>query len=140
MWAPLVRWLRRPWMLATVLVAALVASPLLRHAHYAWMTPTHTLIHLDGIAWGSLLAHRAAYLAAEPAGVAVDGAGRAGAGISAAGTIAGGTRFLDSALAVGFAGGGAGPDRINRRAQPGERGAEQRARWLFMGASAMGST
>ena len=39
-----------------VLAAALVASPLLRHANLHWMTPTHTLIHLDGIAWGSLLA------------------------------------------------------------------------------------
>ena len=55
-WAPLVRWLRRPWMLAAVLAAALVGSPLLRHAHLHWMTPTHTLIHLDGIALGSLLA------------------------------------------------------------------------------------
>ena len=55
-WAPVVRWLRRPWMLATVLVAALIASPLIRHANLHWMTPTNTLIHLDGIALGSLLA------------------------------------------------------------------------------------
>ena len=27
-------------------------SPLLRHANLHWMTPTHTLIHLDGIALG----------------------------------------------------------------------------------------
>ena len=53
---PLVRFLRRPWMLATVLACALIASPLLRHAHLRWITPTHTLIHLDGIALGSLLA------------------------------------------------------------------------------------
>ena len=51
-WAPLARVLRRPWMLAVVLVAALVASPVLRHANLHWMTPTNTLIHLDGIALG----------------------------------------------------------------------------------------
>ena len=55
-WAPVVRFLRAPWALAVVLVAALVASPMLRHANLRWMTPTNTLIHLDGIALGSLLA------------------------------------------------------------------------------------
>ena len=55
-WAPLVRFLRRPWMLAMVLLAALAASPLIRHANLRWMTPTNTLIHLDGIALGSLFA------------------------------------------------------------------------------------
>jgi len=57
-WAPLVRWLRRPWMLASVLTAALVCSPLLRHLNPVWMwgLPNHTLIKLDGIALGSLLA------------------------------------------------------------------------------------
>jgi peptidoglycan/LPS O-acetylase OafA/YrhL len=55
-WAPLVRWLRQPWMLGGALAAILVASPLLRHADLQWMTSTNTLIHLDGIAWGSLLA------------------------------------------------------------------------------------
>ncbi len=56
LWAPLVRFLRRPWLLAAVLCSALVVSPLLRHANLHWMTLTNTLIHLDGIALGSLLA------------------------------------------------------------------------------------
>jgi len=98
-WAPLVRWLRRPWMLAAALVGVLIASPLLRHSHPGWMTPTHTLIHLDGIAWGSLLAiglqtlplGRRAWL----------GMGLTG---SVLGFVAAGTAYLDSALAVGFAG------------------------------------
>ena len=68
------------------------------------MTPTNTLIHLDGIALGSLLAlafytvklSRRAWLAIGLAGFVL--------GIAAAATIAGGTAFLDSALAVGFAG------------------------------------
>jgi peptidoglycan/LPS O-acetylase OafA/YrhL len=68
------------------------------------MTPTNTLIHLDGIAWGSLLAiglhtlplSRRAWIGIGLAGLVV--------GIAAAATVAGGTSFLDSALAVGFAG------------------------------------
>ena len=56
LWAPLVRFLRRPWMLALLLTGALVGSPLFRLTHFAWITPTHTLTHLDGIAMGSLLA------------------------------------------------------------------------------------
>ncbi|MFZ0746667.1 MAG: acyltransferase [Terracidiphilus sp.] len=104
LWAPLVRFLRRPWMLATLLIAALVVSPLLRHVHHAWMTPTHTLIHLDGIALGSLLAlglytirlTRRAWLFIGLVALLL--------GIAAAATIAGGTAFLDSALAAGFAG------------------------------------
>ena len=103
-WAPVVRVLRRPWMLASVPIAALVASPIFRHANLHWMTPTNTLIHLDGIALGSLLAlgfytlklSRRAWLAIGLAAFAL--------GIAAAATIAGGTAYLDSALAFGFTG------------------------------------
>jgi peptidoglycan/LPS O-acetylase OafA/YrhL len=103
-WAPVVKWLRRPWMLAVVLVGALVLSPALRLGHHAWLTPTHTLIHLDGIALGSLMAlglhtvrlERRTWLGIGIAAFVV--------GIAAAGTIAGGTAFLDSALALGFGG------------------------------------
>jgi peptidoglycan/LPS O-acetylase OafA/YrhL len=103
-WAPLVRWVRAPWMLTLALVAALIASPSLRLGHHAWLTPTHTLIHLDGIAWGSLLAigmHTLGWSRRVWLGL---GLGGFVAGIAAAATIAGGTAFLDSALAVGFAG------------------------------------
>ncbi len=101
-WAPLVRVLKRPWMLATLLAAALIASPLLRRANLGWMTPTNTLIHLDGIAWGSLLAlavhtlplSRRAWLGLGLSGLAL--------GIPAAAFVPG--AFLDSALAVAFAG------------------------------------
>jgi peptidoglycan/LPS O-acetylase OafA/YrhL len=103
-WAPVVKWLRRPWMLAAVLVCALVLSPALRLGHHAWLTPTHTLIHLDGIALGSLLAlgmhtlnpSRRTWLWTGVAGFV--------AGVGSAATIAGGTAFLDSALALGFSG------------------------------------
>jgi len=104
MWAPVVRFLRRPWMLASVLVSALVGSALLRLTHFAWITPTHTLTHLDGIAMGSLIAlglytlplSRRAWLTIGLIAIPV--------GFCAAGTIAGGTAFLDSALTTCFAG------------------------------------
>ncbi|MGB6689881.1 MAG: acyltransferase [Terracidiphilus sp.] len=102
-WAPVVRFLARPWMLAAVLALAPIGSPLLRLSHFGWLNPTHTLIHLDGIAWGSLLAvglhtialSRRAWLLTGLSGLVV--------GIWAAATVASGTAFLDSALAVGFA-------------------------------------
>jgi peptidoglycan/LPS O-acetylase OafA/YrhL len=104
-WAPLVRILRYPWMLAVVLVAVLVECPLMRHAHFAWLTPTHTLIHLDGIAWGSLLALAMHTLRLSRRMWRGLGLGGLAVGIAAAATVAGGTAYLDSALAVGFVGG-----------------------------------
>jgi peptidoglycan/LPS O-acetylase OafA/YrhL len=103
-WAPVVRILRRPWMLACVLVLAMVASPLFRMVHAGWITPTHTLTHLDGIATGSLLAvglyatglSRRAWIAIAVACMI--------AGFTAAGTVAGGTAWLDTALSAGFGG------------------------------------
>jgi len=91
-------------MLSAVLLCALVGSPLLRLGHHAWLTPTHTLIHLDGIAWGSLLALGIHTLALSRRIWLWMGLGGMVAGFWATATIAGGTAFLDSALAVGFAG------------------------------------
>jgi peptidoglycan/LPS O-acetylase OafA/YrhL len=104
LWAPFVRYSRRPWLLASILCAALVSSPLLRHGHHAWLTPTHTLIHLDGIAYGSLIAlglytlrwSRRVWLGIGLTSMVV--------GIALAATVAGGTAWLDSALATAFAG------------------------------------
>jgi len=103
-WAPVVRFVRRPWMLGCVLASALVASPLIRLANLQWLTLTHTLIHLDGIALGSLMAlglytlrlGRRVWFWLGIAGTVI--------GVWATATIAGGTAFLDSALAVAFAG------------------------------------
>ena len=103
-WAPLVRVLRKPWMLAAPLVAALIASPMLRHTHLGWITPTHTLTHLDGIAWGSLLAIGIHTLKLSRSTWLWMGISGSILGFLAAGTIAGGTAYLDSGLAVGFAG------------------------------------
>ncbi len=104
LWAPMVRFLRYPWMLATVLVCALVGSQLLRYANLDWLNPTHTLIHLDGIACGSLLALGLYTLPLARRVWLWIGLNCLVLGIAAAATIAGGTSFLDSALAIGFAG------------------------------------
>jgi peptidoglycan/LPS O-acetylase OafA/YrhL len=90
--------------LALVLGVALFTSPLLRHSHHSWLTPTHTLIHLDGIALGSLLAlglytlrlSRRLWLGIGCAAMVV--------GVTLAATLAGGTAWLDSALATAFTG------------------------------------
>jgi peptidoglycan/LPS O-acetylase OafA/YrhL len=99
-----VRFLRWPWALAIVLTAALVASPLLRMSHWACITPTHTLTHLDGIALGSLVALGLHTLPLSRRVWFWIGLATIPVGFWAVATVAGGTDFLDSALAVGFAG------------------------------------
>ena len=104
LWAPLVRILHRPWMLAAVLTCALVGSPLFRLTHFTWITPTHTITHLDGIAMGSLLALGLYTLPLSRRTWQIMGLVAIPLGFIAAGTIAGGTAFLDSALTTAFAG------------------------------------
>jgi len=103
-WAPTVKFLRRPWMLAAVLLGALILSPALRLGHPAWLTPTHTLIHLDGLALGSLMALGMHTLNLSRRTWLWMGLAAFVSGVSAAATFAGGTAFLDSALAAGFSG------------------------------------
>ncbi len=105
-WAPLVRWLRRPWMLAFVLTCALICSPLIRHLNPVWMwtLPTHTLIKMDGLALGSLLALGLYAIQLSRRTCLWIGLVTFTLGIAAAATIAGGTSLLDTALAAGFAG------------------------------------
>jgi peptidoglycan/LPS O-acetylase OafA/YrhL len=104
LWAPLVRFLRRPAFLAGFLALALAGAPLMRMSHFAWITPTHTLTHFDGLAWGSLLALGLHTLPLTRRVWLWMGLGGVALGFPAAATVAGGTAFLDSALAVGFAG------------------------------------
>jgi peptidoglycan/LPS O-acetylase OafA/YrhL len=106
LWAPLVRWLRRPWMLAVVLTCALICSPLLRHLNpqWLWTLPSHTLIKLDGIALGSLMALGLYTIQLNRRVCLWLGIGVFVLGIAAAATVAGGTALLDTALAAGFAG------------------------------------
>ena len=102
LWAPLVGVLRRPWMLAGALGTALVASPLIRLANLRWLTPTHTLIHLDGIAMGSLLALGLHTVSLGRRNWLWLGLGGFILGMGAVELVPG--AFLDSALAVGFGG------------------------------------
>ena len=103
-WAPIVRFLRRPGALAAVLCTVLVGSPLMRLTSEQWLTKTHTLIHLDGIALGSLLALGLHTLSISRRTWLSMGLGGMVLGFAATATIAGGTAFLDTALAVAFAG------------------------------------
>jgi peptidoglycan/LPS O-acetylase OafA/YrhL len=104
LWAPLVRVLRRPRLLAATMIGAMAVSPVFGFSHLAWITKTCTLTHVDGIAMGSLLAlgihtltwSRRAWLWIGLAGMV--------AGIASAATIAAGTPLLNSALALGFGG------------------------------------
>ena len=90
--------------MAGVLAAALVVSPIFRMTHFAWITPTDTVTHLDGIAMGSLIAlglhtlsfSRRAWLLLGGCGILV--------GFSLAATITAGTAYLDSALSCAFGG------------------------------------
>jgi peptidoglycan/LPS O-acetylase OafA/YrhL len=104
LWAPLVLLLRRPWILATILFTALVASPLLHLAHWGWITPLHTLLNLDGIALGSLIALGLYTLSISRRTWLVIGLCACATGLTLAATVAGGTIFLNSALATCFAG------------------------------------
>jgi len=66
--------------------------------------PTHTLIKLDGIALGSLMALGLYTLRLTRRVWLWMGLGAFAAGMAAAATVAGGTSLLDTALAIGFGG------------------------------------
>lgn len=111
-WAPLVflsamAFFRGPFtrlLLPAILIAMLVVSPLVRHLHPHWLTSTHTLIHLDGIALGSLLALGLYDLPWTRKKWLWVGVVLAVLGFAASATVAGGTSLLDTALAFGFVG------------------------------------
>jgi len=104
LWAPLVKYLRKPgcWL------PCCSARWWFRHGCGTAITPAHGDTHADSSGrhcTGEPAGAGDAYAAAESAHLLWIGLGCLVAGISAAATIAGGTAFLDSALAVGFVGG-----------------------------------
>jgi peptidoglycan/LPS O-acetylase OafA/YrhL len=105
-WAPIVRFCRGrlTWLLPVILLGMVAASPLFRLSHAHFLNTTHTLIHLDGIAMGSLLALGLYGLRASRRTWLWTGLAAAVLGFVAAGTIFGGTSFLDTGLSLGFAG------------------------------------
>ncbi|HEU5350711.1 MAG TPA: acyltransferase [Terracidiphilus sp.] len=104
LWAPAVRWLRNPALLSVPLAAAMVAAPLFRRAHFAWLTPTHSLTHLDGLALGGLLAIGLHTLRLSRRAWLTIGLVSFAAGTAAVFTLAAGTAFLDTALSFGYGG------------------------------------
>src|SRR5579863_6250809 len=104
LWAPIVRLVWRPRWLTVFLCGAFVGSPLFRLSHFVWITPTHTLTHLDGIAMGSLIAIALHTVALKRRVWVSLGVAAMLIGFPAAATVAGGTAFLDSALTCGFGG------------------------------------
>jgi peptidoglycan/LPS O-acetylase OafA/YrhL len=106
-WAPVVRFCQGrilKWVLPGILFVMVIASPLLRLSHAHWLNNTHTLIHLDGIAMGSLLALGLYRLQFSRLVWLYAGLVAAVFGFVATGTVFAGTSFLDSGLALGFAG------------------------------------
>jgi peptidoglycan/LPS O-acetylase OafA/YrhL len=107
LWAPIVKIARGRifgWLMPTILLAMMIVSPLIRHIHPHWLTGTHTLIHLDGIALGSLLALVLYRFHLSRRLLIWIGLIAAALGFLLTATIAGGTSLLDSALALAFAG------------------------------------
>lgn len=103
-WAPVGRRLSLRH-LAIVLTAVFVASPAIRACNTGLLTPTHTLIHLDGLAIGSLIAvllrmdafSKPVWRKLGLAGIAL---GLFGVGLM----LYRGTAFADTFLALGFGG------------------------------------
>ena len=104
LWAPLVRVLRRPWLLFTVLACAMAASPIIGSLHFKWITETSTFTHLDGIGMGSLIALGIHVLTMSRRVWLWMGLGGAVAGTISAATFAAGTSLLNIALALAFGG------------------------------------
>src|ERR1035437_2584918 len=128
LWAPLVRFLRRPWMLAAVLTGPLAAAapcePALGHAHPHAHSPGRDRP-------GQSAGAGALHAPAQPPPVALDRPGRAGAGHCRRGPR--GRRNVVPRFRIG--GGvcrrGAGRDCLNRRPQSHQRGAQPRAAGLL---------
>jgi peptidoglycan/LPS O-acetylase OafA/YrhL len=103
-WAPIGRRLSLRH-LDIVLATVFVASPVIRACNTGLLTPTHTLIHLDGLAIGSLIAvllrmdifSQPAWRKLGLAGIAL---GLFGVGLM----LFRGTAFADTFLALGFGG------------------------------------
>jgi peptidoglycan/LPS O-acetylase OafA/YrhL len=104
LWAPFVRLLRRPRWLLAVLLCAIAASPIVGSLHFKWVTETHTITHLDGIAMGSVLALGLHVLPLSRRVWLWLGFGGIVAGTASTFTIAAGTSALNLAIAVAFGG------------------------------------
>jgi peptidoglycan/LPS O-acetylase OafA/YrhL len=108
LWAPIVRFCRGRlnWLLPTAALLMLAASPAFRMSHITWMKndPPYTLLHLDGIAMGSILAIAIYRVQLARRTWVWIGLTASVLGFISVGTIFAGTSFLDTGLAIGFGG------------------------------------
>ena len=103
-WAPIARFVKNRALLP-LLIAVFIASPFIRLSNTGFLTPTHTLTHLDGLAIGSLIALTLRHFAfSRKAWRRIAGVGLL-CGISGATMmIFHGSAFTDTFLALGFGG------------------------------------
>ena len=118
----------------------LIASPPVPPHALRWITPTHTLTHLDGIAMGSLLALGLHTLPLSRRTWLCSASSESSPASLAAATIAGGTAFLDSALAIAFAGAVLASIASTGARNPLNAALCAAARWPSTAASATAST
>jgi peptidoglycan/LPS O-acetylase OafA/YrhL len=103
-WTPIARNLPPRWLLLAA-VGMFATSPLVRHFYGGRFTPTNTLIHLDGLAIGSIIAIVLRLLDWSPS--TWKWIARAAMAIGASGValmLHHGSAFTDTLLAVGFGG------------------------------------
>lgn len=103
-WAPIARFLKNSFLLP-FLIGVFVASPFIRIANTGFLTPTHTLTHLDGLAIGSLIA--LTLRTAELTRATWNKIAFAGLTLGLSGVVLmifHGSAFTDTLLALGFAG------------------------------------
>ncbi len=103
-WAPIARFVKNRALLP-MLIGVFIASPFIRLSNTGFLTPTHTLTHLDGLAIGSLIALTLRQFAfSREAWRKIAGVGLL-CGISGATMmIFHGSAFTDTLLALGFGG------------------------------------
>lgn len=104
LWAPIIRLVRPKVFLALGLLSIFLISPILRRRLSNFVKPTHTLLHLDCIVLGSLLALALWGIRISRKRWFYIGIITATAGFSCLATCARGTIYADSLLAVGFSG------------------------------------
>lgn len=102
-WAPVARVLRADW-LKWVAVAVIVISPALRYGLGGRVTPVNTLVHLDGLAWGALLALLLRSGLSHASSRKLAACAFAAGVLATAFFVPRGTAFLTSALSLMFAG------------------------------------
>lgn len=104
-WAPLARWIRSGKMMLWILLAFIAISPFARASHIPGLASTNTLLHLDGIAFGSLAAFLLHTREWSRRGWRILACAVSAIGLASTIYVAwGGSPFLDTAFALFFTG------------------------------------